>query len=192
MGMSALKSHERGKRYIERSVSVFSNQQILAFGLPPAVSNVITSASATTTALTTGSMTESVLVPPASVSAATSSASTSTMKHRDKSDEAVIALTSVCAAAGKNSKGLPSFMVKDTVTRAEIIWAVNGVMSHASLRDSAGASELFHVMFPDSEIASHFKMQKDKSAYVVTYGLGPFFRISCQILSANTDSSAFH
>lgn len=30
-------------------------------------------------------------------------------------------------------------------------------------------------MFPDSSIASKLRMQKDKIAYSVTYGLGPYF-----------------
>lgn len=67
-------------------------------------------------------------------------------------------------------------MVKDDVTRAEIIWALNGIKSHLSLRSVADASDLFRLMFPDSDIASRVKMQKDKFAYVVTYGLGPFFQ----------------
>lgn len=31
-------------------------------------------------------------------------------------------------------------------------------------------------MFPDSDIAKTFTMDKDKAAYYVTYGLGPYFR----------------
>jgi hypothetical protein len=69
-----------------------------------------------------------------------------------------------------------NFMVKDEVTRAEIIWALNSVMSHTSLRGSANAAHLFPLMFPDSEIASRFQMKKDKAAYIVSYGLGPYFQ----------------
>ena len=87
-------------------------------------------------------------------------------------------------------------MVKDSTTRAETMWALNSVMSHSSLRDSATASELFHLMFPDSDIAASFKMQKDKAAYVVTYGLGPFFQDQlsdivrkCKFFSISFDES---
>lgn len=71
---------------------------------------------------------------------------------------------------------LGKYLIKDQVTRAEILWALNGVMSHASLRGNANSAQLFPAMFPDSEIAKQFKMQKDKNAYVVTFGLGPYFQ----------------
>ena len=51
-------------------------------------------------------------------------------------------------------------------------------------------------MFPDSDIASSFKMQKDKAAYVVTYGLCPFFQDQvsdivrkCKFFSISFDES---
>jgi hypothetical protein len=78
-------------------------------------------------------------------------------------------------AAAKHSTGLSSLMIKDSVTRAEIIWALNSITTHGSLRGSAAASDLFPLMFPDSDIASRFRMQKDKIAHVITYGWGPFF-----------------
>jgi len=54
------------------------------------------------------------------------------------------------------------FPVKDEVTRAEIVWALHGVMLHSSVWANSSATDLFHVMFPHSNIAARFKMQKDK------------------------------
>lgn len=61
---------------------------------------------------------------------------------------------------------------------------------------SLGPAELFPLMFPDSDIASKFKMQKDKNAYVVTYGLCPFFQDqlastlkTCKFFSVSFDES---
>ena len=59
---------------------------------------------------------------------------------------------------------------------AEIIWALNGIMCHTSLRGASNAADLFPLIFPDSDITSRFHMQKDKNSYVVTYGLCPFFQ----------------
>lgn len=69
-----------------------------------------------------------------------------------------------------------SFVIKDEVVKAEIIWALNVVLTHSSNRSGGNASELFKIMFPDSIIADKFKMHKDKLSYVITYGLGPYFQ----------------
>ena len=68
------------------------------------------------------------------------------------------------------------YLIKEHVVRAEIIWALNGVMSHSSLRSNSNAAQIFQIMFPDSDIAKQFEMQKDKNSYVVTFGLGPYFQ----------------
>jgi hypothetical protein len=60
--------------------------------------------------------------------------------------------------------------------KAEIIWALNKVLCHLSDRSSSDSCDLFPLMFPDSVIAQKFAMQKDKIAYVITYGLGPYFQ----------------
>jgi hypothetical protein len=71
---------------------------------------------------------------------------------------------------------LHKFLVKENVMRAEIIWAMYRVLSQSSDRSSAKACNLFSYMFPDSLIAEKFAMQKDKLAYSITYGLGPYFQ----------------
>jgi hypothetical protein len=106
-------------------------------------------------------------------------------------------------AATESSQMMPSkksligkYLIKDQVVRAEIIWALNGVMSHSSLRGNANSAQLFPIMFPDSDIAQQFKMQKDKNAYVVTFGLGPYFQSQlcsrlheCSFFSISFDES---
>lgn len=68
------------------------------------------------------------------------------------------------------------FILKDDVLKAEIVWALNTVMTHNSYRSESSSSSLFPIMFPDSVIAKQFKMQRDKLAYVITFGLGPYFQ----------------
>jgi hypothetical protein len=69
-----------------------------------------------------------------------------------------------------------NFLIKDDITRTEIIWDLNGVMCHSSLLDNEKFALLFAQIFPDSEIASPFAMHKDKNAYLVTFLLGPYFQ----------------
>ena len=49
-------------------------------------------------------------------------------------------------------------------------------MSHFSFRSCAELSELFQVMFSDSEIASEFTLGKTKCSYLINYGLAPYFK----------------
>jgi len=42
------------------------------------------------------------------------------------------------------------------------------------IRGSANYASLFAQMFPDSEIALRFQVQKDENPYAVIYGLGSF------------------
>lgn len=65
---------------------------------------------------------------------------------------------------------------RSEVTRAEIYWSISRVINHSSTRSAEKDTELFPLMFPDSEIASQMSMKKDKIAYTVTYGLGPHFQ----------------
>ena len=59
---------------------------------------------------------------------------------------------------------------------AEILWALKVVLSHFSFRSCAELSELFQVMFSDSEIASEFILGKTKCSYFINYGLAPYFK----------------
>lgn len=68
------------------------------------------------------------------------------------------------------------YLIKDEVTKAEILWSLNCVMCHTSKRSGGSTSDLFPLMFADSAVAQNFKMHKDKLSYVITYGLGPFFQ----------------
>lgn len=74
-----------------------------------------------------------------------------------------------------SQKPISSFLLSDSVTTAEILWAAYCVSTHTSTRSGEKAVNLFPKMFPDSTIAPKIKMHKDKIAYSVTYGLGPYF-----------------
>ena len=59
---------------------------------------------------------------------------------------------------------------------AEIIWAMKVVFSHFSYKSCTDIEKLFRKMFPDSQIAKEFTCGASKCAYIVCYGLAPYFR----------------
>ncbi len=66
-------------------------------------------------------------------------------------------------------------MFADDVRKAEVLWALKCVASHYSYTSSNGSDKLFSLMFPDSKIAQSFTCGRDKIAYLIYFGLAPFF-----------------
>ncbi|CAF3455348.1 unnamed protein product, partial [Rotaria sp. Silwood2] len=64
----------------------------------------------------------------------------------------------------------------DQVSQAEILWALKSVQNAFSYKDSDDVGELLRTMFPDSKIAQKFSIQHSKMSYVISHGLGPYFR----------------
>lgn len=73
-------------------------------------------------------------------------------------------------------RGLKTFIVNDSVTKAEILWCIHTVITHKSLRTAGKDISLMTLMFPDSEIAKKVKLQKDKVGYTLVYGISPYFK----------------
>ena len=63
----------------------------------------------------------------------------------------------------------------DSLT-AEVMWALKVCNSHYSNKSCEDTNLLFRRMFPDSQIAANFKCGEIKSAYLVKYGVAPYFR----------------
>jgi hypothetical protein len=63
----------------------------------------------------------------------------------------------------------------DQVTRAETLWAINVTRHGFSYRSCDDIGDLFRNMFPDSQIAENYKMERNKLSYVISHGLGPFY-----------------
>ena len=62
------------------------------------------------------------------------------------------------------------------VAKAEILFAMQSVMSHFTNDSFNDFPAVFKLMFPDSEIASKILLGRTKHGYVVNYGLAPYFR----------------
>lgn len=71
---------------------------------------------------------------------------------------------------------ISSYLVKENVTSAEILWALRLVNKRQSFHSLNEDNELFKRMFPDSQIAQGFAMKEKKAKYIISYGLAPYFR----------------
>ena len=68
---------------------------------------------------------------------------------------------------------LPSFPLQ--VLKVEIIWAIKCIDAYYSMNSCTGIGDVFHAMYPDSNIARAFGCADKKVAYLCTLGLGPYF-----------------
>ena len=57
-----------------------------------------------------------------------------------------------------------------------MMWALEVIMSNYLYRSWAAESELFSVMFSNSEIAKEFSLGKTTVSYNICYGIAPQFR----------------
>lgn len=147
-GISCVKTHERGKRHLELVHSLVSGQQSkLPFAVLKAVP--VQSQVSSEKNLNTGNELPSLAPATTSRTSVEESSKTNSLKH---------------------------FLVTDEVIKSEIIWAMNKVMSHSSVRSSGNTTDIFQIMFPDSMIAKKMQLHKDKMSYIITYGLGPHFQ----------------
>lgn len=96
----------------------------------------------------------------------------STSAQQEPTTSAQEAFTTV---QGTPNTTIHRFLLKEEVTKAEILWSIYSVLSYSSKRAAASAAEGFPSMFPDSEIAKKFTCAKDKIGYLVTFGLASHF-----------------
>ena len=76
------------------------------------------------------------------------------------------------------SRTLGKILIDSSVLQAEVRWALKVVMSRYSKSSCNDVTELFKIMFPDSDIAKSFTCAKTKCRYMIVYGLAPYFQ-SC-------------
>lgn len=69
-----------------------------------------------------------------------------------------------------------SLCFDDQITKAETLWAMKSAQQGFSYKSSDEIGDLFRTMFPDSKIAEKFSMQHSKLSYVISHGIGPYFR----------------
>ena len=73
--------------------------------------------------------------------------------------------------------------------KAEVTWTLKMILDHHSYTSNKNISELFKVMFPNSEIAATFTCGSNKTAYITKFGLAPF--ITKQLTEQVNKASGF-
>ncbi|XP_049275212.1 uncharacterized protein LOC125759844 [Rhipicephalus sanguineus] len=86
------------------------------------------------------------------------------------------AATEVAVTTAPVQVSMGGFLFKNNVTKAEIIWCLNTIMTHGSFRSAAASAALFPLMFPTSEVAAKVQLGKDKVGSTICHGIAPYFR----------------
>ncbi|KAI2665830.1 putative kinetochore protein SPC25 [Labeo rohita] len=60
--------------------------------------------------------------------------------------------------------------------KSEVLWAMRTVCCHGSYKSNDHIEKIFRVMFPDSELAATFSCGKDKTGYLVKFGIAPVIK----------------
>ena len=63
----------------------------------------------------------------------------------------------------------------EEVLHAEGLWVIKVITSHYSFSSCKAIIRLFYKMFPDSQIAQSFSCEATKCAYLVCFGIYPYF-----------------
>ena len=74
---------------------------------------------------------------------------------------------------------------------AELLWAHRVKMCHQSCRSCLGLNGLFKSMYNDSQIAKKFALSKTKYAYLINYGMAPYYKETLVELEERSPYFAF-
>ena len=94
-------------------------------------------------------------------------------------------LKSVIESAEKPSNNTPPNLQQSLIStscnaslarNAEVMWAVDVILSSCSYRSSVNKSNLFCGMFSDSEVAQNFSCGITKCGYLICFGISPYFK----------------
>lgn len=163
MGRQALVSHMKSKKHATRSQN-------------SALENFLTPSPSSISATSLANKNNSVI----------SSISTETTSSNSESSS-IVDLTNLLPSQPSNqltnqptsSQSMPrqldTFLLKNDITTAEVLWCIETVMSHKSLRIAEKDMIILKRMFWDSEIAKKMQLKKDKIGYVIMFGIAPFF-----------------
>ena len=66
--------------------------------------------------------------------------------------------------------------IEEEIRKAEIIHALKCIESNYSSASTSNDGERLRAMFPNSQIAEHFKQGETKTKYVIQYSIYPYFK----------------
>jgi len=187
MGVQALHSHSKSRKHIQRQNATKSTHPLsLLMNAVPG-----STGAASGLARADSKSGDAVL-------RSANSTGTGTTQPQEPVATSVISSTAISQTAQRvetRPPSIQSFVVIDDVTKAEILWALESVYTHKSLRSAASDVKLFP-LFPDSKIIEKMTLLKDKLSYLISHGLAYYFRdqlksvlLECPELSFGFDES---
>lgn len=115
------------------------------------------------------------------------------IKSSEQNDEEKDATTETKPGEAESSttisKNPASYFIAEDVTDAEILWALDVIVSNNSLNSCLNKKRLFSRMFKGSKIAELFSCGSTKCSYVINFGIAPYFRL---LLEENIREAPYH
>ena len=167
MGRSALISHAKGSGHKKKSVSgsnllnYVNSVQLLSSNRDP----VATTSSSTSFEVGTSSAVSETRARPSMLSTGTTYAD----MHPTPSTVSL-----------KQNVLLNLSTLQEKKLQAEVLWCLESVYTHTSLRKAARDVKMMKLMFPDSEIAASMQLERTKISYMIVFGLAHHFREELQ------------
>ena len=88
-----------------------------------------------------------------------------------------VQVKSLCSRSiEQTSTQLTKLVLRKEQHKAEILCALKSVMSHFSMNSAQDIMEISKAMFPDSNIAQGMSCGPTKLSYLITFGIGPYFK----------------
>ena len=81
-------------------------------------------------------------------------------------------------ASNNRNTTLKNLRVRLSSTEAEIRWVLKVVMAQFTFRSCLDIKHIFISMFGEQEVLSKFSLSKTKCAYIINYGIAPYFKES--------------
>ena len=161
MGKTVLKKHmltKKHKDYVlarETTPSALFFSRISSSGTQAQNNGIETTAGSSGVSCTNNDISNAVI--PSNITA-TSSNNSNTNEHNQLTIEV-----------------MSKYMSKDNTIASEVLFALNSVVQHVSLRISESYVKLSKRCFPDSEVAQTMSLGKDKTGYTITPGISEYF-----------------
>ncbi|XDV26071.1 hypothetical protein PO909_029869 [Leuciscus waleckii] len=86
------------------------------------------------------------------------------------------ATTRAVSASSSSAADIRVALGGTATLRAEVLWCLHTAEKRHSLNSNENLAEVFKAMFPDSDIAKSFTCGKDKTGYIIRFGLAPHFK----------------
>lgn len=86
------------------------------------------------------------------------------------------ATTRAISASSSSAADIRVALGSTATLRAEVLWCLHTAEKHHSLNSNENVAEVFKAMFPDSDIAKSFTCGKDRTGYIIRFGLAPHFK----------------